>query len=70
MTPSAIDPATFWFVAQCLNRCASGSVPPVKSSWSTKFQVRNEITFTDYYQQIYNGYSFNSQNLGSVSQER
>jgi hypothetical protein len=23
MTPSGIDPATFWFVAQCLDYCAT-----------------------------------------------
>jgi hypothetical protein len=27
MTPSGIDPATFQFVAQCLNHCATSSVP-------------------------------------------
>jgi hypothetical protein len=27
MTPTGIDPATFWFVAQCLNHCAT-TYPP------------------------------------------
>jgi hypothetical protein len=27
MTPSGIDPATFRFVAQCLNHCAISLVP-------------------------------------------
>jgi hypothetical protein len=30
MTPSEIDPATFRFVAQCLNHCATSSVPQSK----------------------------------------
>jgi hypothetical protein len=35
MTPSGIDPATFWFVAQCLNHCTTTS--------------KNTITHQKYY---------------------
>jgi hypothetical protein len=39
MTPSGIDPATFWFVAQCLNHCAT-MCPHSRCTGTTNMNVK------------------------------
>jgi hypothetical protein len=63
MLPSGIDPAIFWFVAQCLNRCATACS---SNSTSAYYKVRTKTLRQNKYTHTHTHRTLNKQSTYNV----